>query len=43
MLGYVPDGSGATYDRLTVAGGEIRPVDDNLCLMMIKALAAGSS
>lgn len=37
-LGYVPDGFGVTYDRETVKAGEFRPVDDNLCLMMVKAL-----
>lgn len=37
-LGYIPDGFGVTYDRKTVAAGELRPVDDNLCLMMVKRL-----
>jgi len=37
-LGYIPDGLGVTYDRMTVAAGEIRPVDDNLCLMMVRDL-----
>ncbi len=37
-LGYVPDGYGVTYDRQQVAFGEFRPVDDELCLMMIKKL-----
>lgn len=37
-LGYVPDGLGATYDRVAVAAGEIRPMDDNLCLMMVRDL-----
>lgn len=37
-LGYVPDGNGVTYDREPVRAGELRPVDDNLCLMMVKAL-----
>lgn len=37
-LGYVPDGYGVTYDRQTVSFGEIRPVDDELCLMMLKDL-----
>ncbi len=37
-LGYLPDGYGITYDRLPVTLGEIRPVDDNLCLMMVKSL-----
>ncbi len=38
-LGYVPDGYGVTYDRQTVRPGEMRPVDDDLCLMMVKKLA----
>lgn len=37
-LGYVPDGFGVTYDRETVTPGTLRPVDDNLCLMMVKDL-----
>jgi GNAT superfamily N-acetyltransferase len=37
-LGYVPDGLGVAYDRVTVAAGEIRPLDDNLCLMMVRDL-----
>ena len=37
-LGYVPDGFGVTYDRQPVTAGEFRPVDDDLCLMMVKAL-----
>lgn len=37
-LGYIPDGYGVTYDRQTVRPGEMRPVDDDLCLMMVKAL-----
>lgn len=37
-LGYIPDGYGVTYDRQTVRPGEMRPVDDDLCLMMIKQL-----
>jgi GNAT superfamily N-acetyltransferase len=37
-LGYVPDGFGVTYDRETVRPGEIRPVDDNLCLMLVRDL-----
>jgi GNAT superfamily N-acetyltransferase len=37
-LGYVPDGNGITYDRRAVAPGEIRPVDDQLSLMMVKDL-----
>lgn len=36
--GYIPDGAGVVYDGQTVTPGEIRPVDDDLNLMMIKAL-----
>ena len=38
-LGYVPDGNGITYDRQPVCKGELRPVDDDLCLMMVKAIS----
>lgn len=38
-LGYIPDGTGVTYDRKQVAAGEFRPIDENLCLMMTKKLA----
>lgn len=37
-LGYIPDGNGVSYDRESVKNGEFRPVDENLCLMMIKQL-----
>lgn len=37
-LGYIPDGNGVTYDRSTVAAGTYHPVDDDLCLMMVKNL-----
>ncbi len=37
-LGYIPDGHGITYDRAQVAAGEFRPIDNELCLMMVKAL-----
>lgn len=36
--GYIPDGYGVTYDRDNVGAGEVRPVDDDLCLMMIRDL-----
>ena len=36
--GYVPDGGGVTYDRQSVRTGEMRPVDDDLTLMMIRTL-----
>ena len=37
-LGYIPDGQGVSYDRRPVISGEIHPVDDQLCLMMLKNL-----
>ena len=37
-LGYGPDGYGITYDRKAVAFGEARPVDDHLCMMLVKRL-----
>lgn len=37
-LGYIPDGQGATYDRKQIAFGDFKPVDDDLCLMLTKAL-----
>lgn len=37
-LGYIPDGNGVTCDRQHIAHGEIRPVDDQMCLMMVKDL-----
>ena len=39
-LGYVPDGQGATYDRKQIAFGDFKPVDDDLCLMLMKPLTA---
>lgn len=36
--GYVPDGNGICYDRQSVTTGAFKPVDDNLCLMMVKKL-----
>ncbi len=37
-MGYSPDGHGVTYDRKAVSAGEFRPVDDQLCLMLVKNL-----
>ncbi len=37
-LGYIPDGQGINYDRQPVISGDIKPVDDELCLMMVKDL-----
>lgn len=37
-LGYVPDGAGAVFDRQSVSVGEVRAVDDRLCLMLLKSL-----
>ena len=37
-LGYVPDGAGVMYDRDAVRVGEMRAIDDELTLMMVKDL-----
>ena len=37
-LGYMPDGNGITYDREQVDAVSRYPADDDLCLMMLKAL-----
>lgn len=36
--GYLPDGAGVVYDSIPVVAGEVRPIDDDLNLMMVKAL-----
>lgn len=36
--GYVPDGQGVVYDAQGVKPYDIRPVDDELCLMMVKSI-----
>lgn len=37
-LGYMPDGLGATYDRAPVDFASLKPVDDQLCMMLVKDL-----
>jgi GNAT superfamily N-acetyltransferase len=37
-LGYVPDGAGVYYDGQPVIHGELRSIDDDLCLYMVKEL-----
>jgi GNAT superfamily N-acetyltransferase len=37
-LGYRPDGAGAVFERVPVKTGEVRPLDDRLCLMLLKNL-----
>ena len=36
--GYVPDGAGAAYDAKTMEFGEMRPLDDNFTLKLIREL-----
>lgn len=36
--GYIPDGNGIVYESTPVAPGEIRPVDDFLCLKLTRKL-----
>lgn len=38
--GYMPDGAGVCYDNDRVTEGEMRPVDELLCLKLIKTLTA---
>lgn len=37
-MGYVPDGAGVMYDRDAVHVGDMRIIDDDLTLMMVKDL-----
>ncbi len=37
--GYIPDGSGVVFEREPVKSGEIRPMDDRLCMMLVKQLS----
>lgn len=37
-MGYMPDGAGAVFDRHPVQSGDIRPIDDRLCLMLVKTI-----
>ena len=36
-LGYMPDGNGVTYDRAPCGHNDRVKLDDDLCLMMVKA------
>ena len=36
--GYRPDGAGVVFEREPVQVGDIRPIDDRLCLMLVKPL-----
>lgn len=37
-IGYIPDGNGVTCDREAVTSGRLYRMDDDLALMMVKAL-----
>lgn len=37
-MGFVPDGQGVVYDAQGVQPNDIRAIDDELCLMMVKRL-----
>lgn len=37
-MGYIPDGAGAVFERQKVQSGDIRPIDDRLCLMVVKSI-----
>lgn len=36
--GFLPDGAGVVFDRIPVSAADVRPIDDRLCMMMIKQL-----
>ncbi len=38
QCGYVPDGFGAVFEREPISVGEVRPIDDRICLMLLKSL-----
>lgn len=38
QLGYVPDGAGAVFERIPVSTGDVRPIDNRMCLMLVKSL-----
>ena len=38
QCGYVPDGFGAVFERAPISVGEVRPIDDRVCLMLLKPL-----
>lgn len=37
-MGYIPDGNGAVFERQPIQQGDIRPIDDRICLMLVKQL-----
>ena len=37
-MGYMPDGAGVVFERDVVTEGAMKPVDNRLCLMLIKSL-----
>lgn len=37
-LGYTPDGNGAVFERQPIQSGEMRPIDDRLCMMLVKVI-----
>jgi len=37
-MGYMPDGAGVVFDRQNVQSGDIRPIDERLCLMLVKSI-----
>jgi len=38
QMGYIPDGFGVTHDRMPVTAGAFKAIDDDMSLMMVKAL-----
>lgn len=38
-MGYIPDGAGVVFDREPMTEGAMKPVDDRMCLMLLKTLS----
>ncbi len=39
QLGYIPDGAGAVFERIPISTGDVRPIDNRVCLMLMKPLS----
>ncbi len=37
-LGFLPDGAGVVFNRDGVRDGEVKPIDNRLCLMLVKSI-----
>lgn len=42
-LGYIPDGAGVVFEREPMTEGTVKPVDDRMCLMLLKNISLEGS